>query len=84
MTKREKAYLDRVASSRLRCLPKPRLRRKSGAKHHIRAGERGMSQRASNYLMISSLPSHQLTAEKMWRYAGQQRLRRFTAASWIC
>lgn len=57
MTKREKAYLDRVAS--LGCV----VCRNQGYGdtpaqiHHIRAGQ-GMAQRASNYLVIPLCPSH--------------------------
>lgn len=72
MTKREKAYLDRVAS--LGCVvcrnlgfgPTP------AAVHHIRAGQ-GMSQRASDYLTIPLCPEHHQNGGKgVAIHAGQQ------------
>ena len=72
MTKREKAYLDRVAY--LGCV----VCRNQGYGdtpaqiHHIRAGQ-GMSQRASNYLVIPLCPQHHTDGGKgVAIHAGQQ------------
>ena len=72
MTKREKAYLDRVAS--LGCV----VCRNHGYGdtpaqiHHIRTGQ-GMSQRASNYLVIPLCPQHHTDGGKgVAIHAGQQ------------
>ena len=72
MTKREKAYPDRVAS--LGCV----VCRNQGYGdtpaqiHHIRAGQ-GMSQRASNHLVILSAHRTTQTAAKAWQYMPASR-----------
>ena len=72
MTKREKAYLDRVASLGCVVCRNQGYGESQAQIHHIRAGQ-GMSQRASNYLVIPLCPSHHTDGGKgVAIHAGQQ------------
>ena len=72
MTKREKAYMDRVAS--LGCVVCRNLGHGATPAqiHHIRAGQ-GLSQRAPNTLVIPLCPSHHTDGGKgVAIHSGQQ------------